>query len=81
MPSKNLLTYLENQNIDISNLVTNSDSMENLDNELKQVEVTSNNINHNINQQNSFINTNVLNQTSSQEEISLPKIPFPNEVL
>ena len=74
MPSKNLLSYLENQNIDISNLVTNSDSMAKLDDELKQVEFTSNTMN----QQSSVINTN---SVSSQEEISLPRIPFPNDVL
>ena len=72
MPSENLLAYLENQNIDISNLITNNDSMKNMDDELRQVEVPNTN---------TFINPNNLINQTSQEEISLPKIPFPNEML
>ena len=38
MPSKHLLEYLENQNINIDNLLTNQDSMVNLDSELEKME-------------------------------------------
>ena len=41
MPSKNLLEYLENQNINIDNLLTNKDSMVNLDSELEKMETPS----------------------------------------
>ena len=40
MPSKHLLEYLENQNINIDNLLTNQDSMVNLDSELEKMETS-----------------------------------------
>lgn len=74
MPSENLLNYLENQNIDISNLLTNSDSMKNMDDELNKLD----SINSIPYKENNF-NTNTVQM--QKDDLSLPKIPFPNEVL
>lgn len=74
MPSENLLNYLENQNIDISNLLTNSDSMKNMDDELNKLD----SINSIPYKENNF-NTNTVQM--QRDDLSLPKIPFPNEVL
>lgn len=73
MPSKHLLEYLENQNINISNLITTSDSMQNMDNELDKLD------NNSIPYKENTLSANTVQ--AQKDEISLPKIPFPNEVL
>ena len=97
MPSKHLIEYLENQNINIDNLLTSTgDSLEEMNDEIDKVASTNQNnnlttpisdplqdINNEINSTSQSDNQDsfVMSNNTVEDVISLPKIPFPNEVL